>query len=279
MDRTTATNYVLNSAGKRVFRDRNLAAGLPGTQLVAADLIAHQEEILAVIEGAGLTPDPANLAQLLAAILLLTGKNYTWNLSSPPSSDVLLLPRDRATINFTGVSTIPLKIQTVQPGRYTIKAFIDVDNTTNADISLRPNNTTYTNAFSFWVTANTDTNISGLGNATSGVTGTVSTVSPYVGNLPLSSGAIAARNDFYHDLFAGPSGSDNLNDIGPWLMEWLCNTGTTSKIVRGLGAIAGGTSGSFSKWNDTTTLWTSLGTIVDPNATAMSGTVIVERLA
>ena len=71
MDRTTATNYVLNSAGKRVFRDRNLAAGLPGTQITAADLIAWQEEILAVIEGAGLTPDATNLAQMLAALRVL----------------------------------------------------------------------------------------------------------------------------------------------------------------------------------------------------------------
>ena len=43
--------------------------------------------------------------------------------------------------------------------------------------------------------------------------------------------------------------------------------------------ILGGPSMSASLWNDTTTAWTSLGTLVDLNATSMTGIATVERLA
>ncbi|WP_051014755.1 glycine-rich domain-containing protein [Teichococcus cervicalis] len=71
MDRTSAPNNVLVS-GRRMYRDRNWAAGEEGTSLMAADRNAVQEEILAVIEAAGLTPSASNLAQLLAALRLMT---------------------------------------------------------------------------------------------------------------------------------------------------------------------------------------------------------------
>src|ERR1700690_2773799 len=67
MDRTTAPNYA-TVAGKRVFQDRNLSTGVAGTTQAAADHTAYQEEIMAVIEGAGLVGNAANNAQLLAAL-------------------------------------------------------------------------------------------------------------------------------------------------------------------------------------------------------------------
>lgn len=74
MDRTTALNYLL-SAGKRVFQNRNIAAGLHGTSHDAVDRTAVQEELMGVIEGLGLTPDPNSLAQLLQASRRLAGGN------------------------------------------------------------------------------------------------------------------------------------------------------------------------------------------------------------
>lgn len=68
MDRINGANTVDIGGGRRGFRDRNLLAGLSGTQVTAAHMNAVQEELLAVIEGAGLTPDEANLTQLRAAI-------------------------------------------------------------------------------------------------------------------------------------------------------------------------------------------------------------------
>ncbi|GGG31107.1 hypothetical protein GCM10010964_18810 [Caldovatus sediminis] len=68
MDRINGANTVDIGGGRRGFRDRNLLAGLSGTQVTAAFLNGLQEEVLGVIEGAGLTPNEANWGQLLAAI-------------------------------------------------------------------------------------------------------------------------------------------------------------------------------------------------------------------
>jgi hypothetical protein len=68
MDRTSALNNIDIGGGKRGYRDRNLGAGLAGTQLIAADRNAVQEEILAVIEGLGIVASAAVLTQLLLAL-------------------------------------------------------------------------------------------------------------------------------------------------------------------------------------------------------------------
>ncbi|MBX6376292.1 MAG: hypothetical protein IRZ13_18960 [Acetobacteraceae bacterium] len=71
MDRINGANTVDIGGGKRGFRDRNLLAGLSGTQVTAAFLNAVQEELLAVIEGAGLAPDENDWTQLRKAIQIL----------------------------------------------------------------------------------------------------------------------------------------------------------------------------------------------------------------
>lgn len=72
MDRITG-NTVDLGGGRRGFRDRNLALGQAGTIVPAAHLNAVQEELLAVIEAAALTPSASNLGQLLQAMSLLYG--------------------------------------------------------------------------------------------------------------------------------------------------------------------------------------------------------------
>jgi hypothetical protein len=71
MDRITG-NTVNLGGGRRGFRARNLSLGQAGTIVTAAHLNAVQEELMAVIEAAGLTPSSADLDQLLQAILLIT---------------------------------------------------------------------------------------------------------------------------------------------------------------------------------------------------------------
>ena len=68
MDRTSAAGYTDIGGGKRGYRDRNLGSGIPGTSIVAADKNAVQEEILAVIEAAGLTPASGDWDQLWEAL-------------------------------------------------------------------------------------------------------------------------------------------------------------------------------------------------------------------
>lgn len=77
MDRITGTNAVDIGGGKLGFRDRNLAAGITGTAIIARWLNGVQEELLGVIEEAGLTPDDENNGQLLAGLQLLFGGGGT----------------------------------------------------------------------------------------------------------------------------------------------------------------------------------------------------------
>lgn len=62
MDRTIGEGYAIID-GKRQFVD-----GPPGTKITAQFLNALQEEIMAVIEGAGISPSADNLTQLKQAV-------------------------------------------------------------------------------------------------------------------------------------------------------------------------------------------------------------------
>ncbi len=68
MDRINGANTVDIGSGKRGFRAQNKAAGIAGTELTAAWFTSVQEEIMAVIEGAGIAADAATLHQLRDAI-------------------------------------------------------------------------------------------------------------------------------------------------------------------------------------------------------------------
>ncbi|MDU7520215.1 MAG: hypothetical protein E7K72_02275 [Roseomonas mucosa] len=68
MDRITGANAIDLGSGRRGFRDRNTALGIAGTRVLADWLNAIQEEIMAVIEAAGLTADASDMGQLLKAL-------------------------------------------------------------------------------------------------------------------------------------------------------------------------------------------------------------------
>lgn len=71
MDRINGANTVDIGGGKRGFRTQDKTVGIAGTELTSAWFNAVQEEILAVIEGAGLTASPTVLTQLRDAISLM----------------------------------------------------------------------------------------------------------------------------------------------------------------------------------------------------------------
>lgn len=287
MDRLKATYSVpYTSADKapasgtpQYATDGNAATNVPGTIWPSYAYNMVQDELMAFLAAAGITPDDTNWGQVLAAAqILFRPSAVSWVAGSPPSGVDYDLPvGGTAVISFTGAATIPLSIKTVE-GIYEARAFVYESNTTNADISLQPNNTTFAGAFDCFSTANADQNVTGFGTATSGATLTNITATPYIGTLPIAE-KNSAKNEFFFDLFNGPSASDTLNDIGPWSLDLGACTFTAGKFMKGAGAITGGGSTHFGKWNDTTTVWSSLGTIVDPNATAMSGVVTVKRLA
>ena len=73
MDRTSSFGFIADPVtGHRRFVDENLATGQNGTDFLAADATAFQEEIMAVIEqGGGLGGNAGDLTQLLQAIRLM----------------------------------------------------------------------------------------------------------------------------------------------------------------------------------------------------------------
>ena len=76
MDRTTGTNHVV-SGGKRQFTD-----GPPGTTINNAWLNSIQEEIMNVIEGAGITPSSIEFTQLRDAIFATVAAGGFFNVPS-----------------------------------------------------------------------------------------------------------------------------------------------------------------------------------------------------
>lgn len=131
MDRINGANTVDIGGGKRGFRDRNLVAGLAGTQVTAAHMNAMQEELMAVIEAAGLTPAGGSWTQLLAALDLMYGGAGSlggtgwWRLPGG-----LILQWGSAVLPNSGSQTASIAV--TFPVAFPTQAFIAVGNATRA---------------------------------------------------------------------------------------------------------------------------------------------------
>ncbi|MGN6777561.1 hypothetical protein [Rhizobium sp.] len=68
MDRINGAGTIDIGGGRRGFRDENLVAGIEGTEVTALWLNAIQEELLAVIQDAGLAPSAEDWTLLLQAL-------------------------------------------------------------------------------------------------------------------------------------------------------------------------------------------------------------------
>lgn len=68
MDRINGLNTIDIGGGRRGWRKQNKATGVAGTEMHPDFFNSLQEEVLAVIEGAGITADAANWTQLRSAI-------------------------------------------------------------------------------------------------------------------------------------------------------------------------------------------------------------------
>lgn len=115
MDRITHPTAVDIGGGRRGFQSKDTLAGVPGTVVTAAHLNAEQEELMAVIEKAGLVPSPAVLTQLARAIRSQalnfrytggTANALTISLDPAPANwdDLLHVPLD---LRITATNTLP----------------------------------------------------------------------------------------------------------------------------------------------------------------------------
>jgi len=163
------------------------------------------------------------------------------------TSDYMLQVGEEAIINFTNATSVPLRIAT-QSGTYyemDVICFTPAIKTgSRGEIFLNPNNTTYSKAFAFMNVYITDN--------TSGGSSGKDTYSAF----RVSWGSSHTRV-YIHNI-------------------------TTAKSVKLLAHMWESSNGcalamELTYWNDTTTAWTSLGTITFPQQT--SGYILVRRLA
>ena len=162
------------------------------------------------------------------------------NLTSA-TSDYSLSVGQVAYISFSNATSVPLHIAITNGTYYEMNVVCSSTSGSSTIVYLNPNNTSYSNAFSYW------------------------------------------------EFWIANSGSGNgLETLSAFRIGWgvpvstvFISNYTTFKTVRGLNGeyYWGGNAVAIcaSIWNDTTTSWTSLGTITFPQAT--TGYVLVRRLA
>ena len=193
----------------------------------------------------------------------------SFDLSSPPSSDLIMQVGDQVTITFTNVVSIPLHIACPSGGGVFNLEWIATSNAaTDTDIEFYPNNTIYTGAFKNWKNVPTDNG--------------ASSASAYVASAPVTALVNSQANFFFVDIFDGPSGNDNVNTIGPFMASFNISTFTVAKMLKAMAGGAGGSGVHFCSWADTTTAWSSLGTLsagVGSPTQAQSGVIVVKRVA
>jgi len=165
---------------------------------------------------------------------------------SNATSDYMLQVGEEAIINFTNATNVPLRIAT-QNGTYyemDLISFTPIRTGLGAPIFLNPNNTTYSNAFRF--------------------------MSAYIAdNLSSVTGARITYNAF------------RISWAGAHVRVYIHNI-TVAKNVKSFAYVWDSVNGcgiaiELTYWNDTTTLWTSLGTITFPER--YSGYILIRRLA
>lgn len=187
--------------------------------------------------------------------------------SAPNVTKVTLSPGDWQTVTFSGQTSVPLGVNVVSGGIY--RATLVVTSATGQnDIFWHPNDTSYASAFSAWSVEAGD-------GATSGGNGNANALN---GNA-IAFTALSPFNQFTLDIFGNTLPGDTTYNSGPLIAELTVSTMTTAKNIRCTAGTKGGGSASFSAWNDTTTAWTSLGTLSLYGGGAFSGVVVIERLA
>lgn len=198
------------------------------------------------------------------------------------NADVSMLPSllpmaigDISVVTFTNQQSVPLNVATVEGGVYEVELIIVASTSTNNFFFLFPNDTSYPSSyFPSWFLASSDQG----GSANS---------PPFLAAVPIATANQFVTGTFGMDSFFGPNQYDNINDIGPLLFNMTISTSKTAKFIRWFLGITGGISAGYTKWADTTTPWTSLGTFKTSQAglsytaamATLSGVAIIRRSA
>lgn len=111
MDRINGTGTIDLGAGKRGFREENLPGGIQGTQVTAEWLNGLQEELLAVIEGAGFPANSAAWTQLYSAIRKLVQRQQSNYAVAGGTANALTVALSPAVTSLAELVGMPLRIR------------------------------------------------------------------------------------------------------------------------------------------------------------------------
>jgi len=165
---------------------------------------------------------------------------------SAATADQVLNVGDKAVYNFAAAVSIPLHIATGSGQKYRITlATNTAAATTIGSVWLLPNNTTYTNAFANnWLYTSNTTVIGSTSNAS---------------GIYLS---------FANTRGMGITDLDTTTTSKVYLMTSAMDDSAANYV-----SVAGGV------WDDSTTIWASLGTVqMDAGAETLDGNILVERI-
>jgi hypothetical protein len=190
----------------------------------------------------------ANANLILPNTSLIQTKTYTFRRVdlSKATSDYPLAVGEEAIINFTNATSVPLRIATQDGTVYELHLIPSNPGGTSGGstnpIFLNPNNTTYSNAFVY----------AEVYRVSSGYGGNYSTYSNFrIGHIISSIVCVIINRTVYKNI-KGFYDYYGASDVFPGLIVFSID------------------------WRDTTTPWTSLGTITFPQST--SGQILVRRI-
>lgn len=201
-------------------------------------------------------------------------KFFTFDVSAPPATPFNMAIGDQLNVTFAGVTSIPLNVL-ANGGIFSIELIITASNASFSTVLLMPNDTGATGTFKLWYTAFFDD---------------PNGVDPFDLNKIPASEIVTSTTyaGFLIRIFSGRGDLDDNWGNGPFMLRSEICTAIAAKTIHYHSGVFGGPAEGYTKWNDTTTPWTSLGTLkvsaaspgtaFTPLAT-VSGVAIIKRNA
>jgi len=233
------------------FTDGDPVQGIPATELRSDFMNMVMMELLNVVDAAGLMPSKTTYNQVLAAIQSLIAAYPAPINNTGASSDIVLPVGQAAYIDISAATTVPLHIACNDKQSYEME-FRFLGNTgSSSGTVLLPNNTSHTNFFAW----EQQYNISSTPYANSG----------YANGFVLSGADSRSRKIFISTSTACKS-----------IASMGCSYISSSQGIS-IDTLASSwqASASNNTISDTTTPWTSLGTVTFPVAT--TGRLAIRR--
>ncbi|MBN3848358.1 hypothetical protein G3N58_16190 [Paraburkholderia sp. Ac-20342] len=233
------------------FTDGNPASGQAATELRSDFMNMIMMELLNVVEGAALTPSKTTYNQVFTAIQSLIGAYAAPINNTGASSDIVLPVGQAAYIDISAATTVPLHIACNDEQSYEMEFRFMGNTGSNTATVLLPNNTSHTNFFSW----EQQYNISST---------------PYANSGYANGFVISGADSRYRKIFISTStATKSIFSMG-------CSYISSSQgISADTLASSWQASASNNTISDTTSAWTSLGTVTFPVAT--TGRITIRR--